>query len=257
MRAKLKNFWDRATPGPRARNGASLGAAAALLLLMGFMGSRLRTGLTTPVDVLIGLVLGTLAIALLAGSVALGAKLLRALPRYLGRAGTGALVAFLFLLLDMFRLPPPLGFSLAVGIVVAEALLGGAIALVTATQFKQARRGKKTGVLACLVVALAANLAFIWWLVAPGSDSHLVQVEAPAATNITPLEAPDPAQPGSYPVATLFYGSGTDKHRPAYGPAVDLKTEPVDATPFVKGFKGWRKKLRRWYWGFGPDAFPL
>ncbi|MFQ5817034.1 MAG: hypothetical protein ACE5H2_03640 [Terriglobia bacterium] len=108
------------------------------------------------------------------------------------------------------------------------------------------------------MLAVAANIAFISWLVWPGTDSHLVKAQAaPDTASVVPLEAPDPSQPGPYPVARLFYGSGTDKQRPEYGEGVDLQTEPVDATPFVEDFKGWREKFTRWYWGFGADSFPL
>lgn len=252
-----KALWARPKPERRARKGASMGAAAALLLFMGFMGTQLRTSLSTPVDVLIGVALGILGIKLLAGAIRLATKLLQALPRYLGWGGAGALVAFLLLFLDRLSLPWTLVLFFGVGIVVVEAVLGGALAVATAADFKKASGARKALVLAALVVAVAANIAFFSWLMAPGTDSHLVELHAAPSASVAPLEAPDPSQPGPYPVGKLFYGSGTDKHRPEYGAAVDLKTEPVDATPFVKGLKGWKKKVRRWYWGFGPDAFPL
>jgi len=49
----------------------------------------------------------------------------------------------------------------------------------------------------------------------------------------------------------------TNKHRPEYGELVELKTESVDASPFVENLKGFKAKLRKWYWGFGPKEFPL
>lgn len=256
LRCWFKNLYEKSTPGPRARKGASIGAAGAFLLLMGFMGSRLMTSLSTPVDVLIGLLWGILVVALLAGAVGLVVRLLTALPRYLGWAGTGALLAFL-LFFDDFDLPWTLFLFLGLGIVVVEAFLGGAVAIATARELRSERVGKRILVLVSLMLAVAVNIAFISWLVWPGTDSHLVRVDAAASASMTALEAPDPSQPGPYPVARLFYGSGTDKHRPEYGEGVDLQTEPVDGTPFVKDFKGWKAKFTRWYWGFGADSFPL
>jgi len=257
LRSSFETLWERSRPGARARKGASIGVAGALLLFTSFMGSRLMTSLSTPVDVLVGLLVGILSIAVLAGGVGIAVGLLRALLRYLGWAGTGALLAFFLLFFSEFRFPWTLALFLGVGIVVVEAFLGGGIAIASASEFRSARVRKKILVLAMLVLALAANSALFSWLAWSGTDSHLVKPAAAATASATPLEAPDPSQPGSYPVGRLSYGSGTDKHRVEYGQAVTLKTQPVDATPFVKGFKGWKEKLRRWYWGFGPDSFPL
>ena len=256
LRSWFKNLYEKSMPGPRARKGASIGAAGSFLLLMGFISSKFMTGLSAPVDVLIGLLRGILNIALLAGAVFLVASLLLALPRYLRWAGTGALLAFL-LFFDDFGLPRTLVLFLGLGIVVVEAFLGGAIATAIAREFRSKRVGKRILVLVLLMLAVAANIAFISWLVWPGTDSHLARVNEDASAGMTALEAPDPSQPGPYPVARLFYGSGTDKHRPEYGEGVDLQTEPVDGTPFVKDFKGWKAKFKRWYWGFGADSFPL
>ena len=38
------------------------------------------------------------------------------------------------------------------------------------------------------------------------------------------LTAPNPSQPGSFGVKTLYYGSGTDKQRAVYRDSVTLKT---------------------------------
>jgi dienelactone hydrolase len=69
------------------------------------------------------------------------------------------------------------------------------------------------------------------------------------------LDAPDPAQPGSYGVRTLFYGSGTDRRRPEYRDSVTLKTRSVDASRLVD--LGTSAKSRNSYWGFTPREFPL
>ncbi|MFB0519083.1 MAG: alpha/beta hydrolase family protein, partial [Acidobacteriota bacterium] len=44
---------------------------------------------------------------------------------------------------------------------------------------------------------------------------------------------------------------------PEYGESVDLKTDNVDASPFLKGWKGFKAKARKWYWKFEPKNFPL
>jgi hypothetical protein len=89
-----------------------------------------------------------------------------------------------------------------------------------------------------------------------GSDEHLTAY-SPDPVSVAALQAGDPSQSGKFPVLTLTYGSGTDKRRPEFGKDIALTTEAVDATPFVKGSKGWRMKLRQWFWGFDFDSFPV
>ncbi|MCG8468981.1 MAG: hypothetical protein MJB57_12380 [Gemmatimonadetes bacterium] len=69
------------------------------------------------------------------------------------------------------------------------------------------------------------------------------------------LEAPHPARPGSYEVARLFYGSGTDENRPEYRDSVTITTDPVDASKLVD--LGDAADSRNGYWGFTPEAFPI
>jgi dienelactone hydrolase len=69
------------------------------------------------------------------------------------------------------------------------------------------------------------------------------------------LAAPDPSQPGSFPVRFLYYGSGTDRNRPEYRDSVALKTEPVDASKLVD--LRTTAKSRNEYWGFTPSKMPL
>ena len=67
----------------------------------------------------------------------------------------------------------------------------------------------------------------------------------------------DPSQDGPYKIKTLFYGSGTDLHRSEYGVEVNLKTDPVDGSPFISGWRGFWGDLRTRYWGFTPENLPL
>lgn len=253
---KPKDFLTATKPGQRARKGASLGAVGGALVFAGFVGSRIKSGLSTPVDVLIGAALGFALVYLLGAALLLAVRLIRGLPTYLGFTGTGALLVFLFLLTGM-RLPPQLFFVIGLGLVAALAVLGGTIGIATGPEFAGARTRKKIGTLVALVLAVAANVALGIWLMGAGTDADLVEFNPAIPSDFPTLDAPDPSQPGAYSVGTLFYGSGTDKHRIEFGEGVDLKTETVDAKPFVKDFKGWRKKARRWYWGFDVDEFPV
>jgi|AP95_1055475.scaffolds.fasta_scaffold02147_4 dienelactone hydrolase len=69
------------------------------------------------------------------------------------------------------------------------------------------------------------------------------------------LRAPDPGQPGSYDVLTLYYGNGTDKNRAEYRDSVSITTETVDASKMVS--LGGSADERNGYWGFTPKEMPL
>ncbi len=94
------------------------------------------------------------------------------------------------------------------------------------------------------------------WTLDPGDTSHLIEPAEPTA-DIPPLPAPNPAQPGSFEVNYLTYGSGTDQRRPEYGEKVNLTSFSVNGDPFLKGNSGFKMKIRNWYWGFKPDSLPL
>jgi len=69
------------------------------------------------------------------------------------------------------------------------------------------------------------------------------------------LDAPDPGQPGSFDVLTLYYGSGTDRNRPEYRDSVSITTPTVDVSKMVD--LGASAKERNGYWGFTPEEMPL
>src|SRR5262249_10257441 len=70
------------------------------------------------------------------------------------------------------------------------------------------------------------------------------------------LDAPNPAEPGSFAIKRLYYGSGTDKERPEYRGSVAFKTKPVDMSKFVSMEPALAKE-RKSYWGFDSKAFPI
>lgn len=73
-------------------------------------------------------------------------------------------------------------------------------------------------------------------------------------TRVT-LDAPNPAEPGSFAVRKLYYGSGEDKNRPEYRDSVTIVTESVDGSKLVS--LGGQAQSRNDYWGFTPEEFPL
>lgn len=253
---RLTNLGEGLIPGPHTREGAEAGVVAALLLFAAFLGSRLRTGLSVPVDVVTGVAIGYSLMMLSGPILGLATRLLQTVPRFLGLTGMGALALFILLTIR-FGMPPLLILFFAAAYVGAAALLGAALYTLTAPPFREAKAGKKVSTISFLLVGLACLFGLWWWFAQSGTDTHLVKVEAATPVVVPALDAADPSQPGPYAVQTLTYGSGSDQHRLEYGEDAELKTNTVDATLFVKGYKGWRRKIRDWYWGFGPKEYPL
>lgn len=233
--------------------GLTLGSLGVTFGFFGYLGAFLRTGLWRPLDVLLALVLAALGVSLTALVMLLLRLAFRSWsPRFLYWGlgsflfGTGFLAAMSGAGGIGFRMMATLlallgGFGLGLTVALrrrlhwAHRLVGGA--LVGATLF--------------------GSVALVQWLRSPGADPNLETQLAAAGPAVPPLALPDPSLRGPYRVQTLTYGSGSDRRRPEYAAAVAFKSEPVDATPFLKNHKGFQEKVRRWYWGFGKDAFPL
>ncbi|MCL5279323.1 MAG: hypothetical protein M1376_05405 [Planctomycetes bacterium] len=239
-----------------AWRGAALGLIAAALFFPAYAGLCMGTGLGTAVDVAGLLLLGTVVLALSALILLLALALTRRVPL---RFKALVLVAFgsLILIAKGFGFAP--GFALRLGgwLVVLPMLAGAGLGILR--HWRAQRAGIVSAILALLMLAVAVTggAVVILWLASPGVDPYLREIHAAAEGQVPDLDAPDPSQAGPYEVATLFYGSGTDRRRPEYGRDVDLVTEPVDASGLLGSLKGFKAWARRKYWGFESQSFPL
>ncbi len=251
IRGRLVRVWQGTEPGPAARKGAAWGVIAATALFVAAVGANLHPGFGR-LDVPAGILAALMIAALVGLAAVLAVRLVLLLPRLLGWRGFAASAALL-VVFSRF-LTPELGLTYGLAIVAAAALIGGALVLLVGQE------GMPSGKRAALAVALVLAIGFgVWlatWIFGRGDTRHLVKPRHPDPVAIAPLAAPDPSQPGTYPVLSLTYGSGNDRWRPEFGADAAIKTTSVDATPFVKGNDGWTAGVRAWYWGFGFDAFP-
>lgn len=254
IRRGVGSVWQAIQPGPRARRGAAWGIAIAAAVVAAAIGIWMQPGLGRVLDIPAGILLALLLGAAIGLGVILAFKLLALLPRFVGWAGFAALGLLLFLMLDVVGLPGTLGISVALGIAIVAAFLGGALALLRSRE--ELRPARRRALWAVVLAALAASAWLVWWLADRGSTEQLVKVRRPDPVRVPPCAAADPSRPGPYKVRTLTYGSGTDRRRPEYGRDAVLKTRPVDATPFVEGNEGWTIGVREWFWGFGFEKFP-
>lgn len=250
---RSREWLRRFSPGLKARRGSVIGVFAAVLLLMGYAGALiLRTGWGVVFDVVSGVLISAIAIALLSGVVILVLVILAKLPRVFSGLLAGAWLTLLLLLGDS----PASILPLTAGIVFVAALLGGTIAVITSPGFRTARTAKKISVGALLLAATAASVGFFIWVASPGTDKGLVQVEELPHRPVAALEVPDPARPGPFEVKILIYGSGEDR-REEFGKDAQLKTKRVDGKAFVNKLDGWLRSFRKGYWGFNRRELPL
>ncbi len=242
---ELAGFSSAAWPG------AALASVAMVLLFMTYMGLDLRTGLGAVADVGLSVLLGALLLGVIGLLIMLLATILRAWPRLFSGAFVGAILLFC-----ISPFGPGMGVRVWAGLVLPVVLFGMGLAVLLRRK-SPLKRAYRITAIAVMVIGVAGSTALLLWMASAGSDPNVPNQEVVQGAPVPQLQAENPAQPGIYKVATMFYGSGTDRWRPEYGNQVSLKTKPVNAKPLLKSFKGIRAKLRKWYWGFGTDALPL
>jgi len=250
---------DPAIPGTTARlwRGASVGVVLAAIVVFTLTGVFFRTGLGGVPDLLLGIGAGVGGVVVFAGVTLAVIASVKWLPTPFVAALGGAIGAICTAVNVGFYWPDQIFYASLLGYVWMQAVLGGTIWVVLRGGLRSASTVKRMIVAGGLVLAVGANGGAIAWLVSDGTALMPVEVEPPPADNVPALEADNPAEPGSYDVRRLSYGSGTDLHRPAYGAEVDVETEPVDGTRILPAWSGFTADFRAWYWGFGVEEWPL
>ena len=252
-----KKRWEEFIPSPGIRKWANFGIFITILSLVVAMGWFIQPGLPGIFNIITGVFLLTLFVLIIWIIAALGFKLLFLTSKVLGFTG---LIAFLTLIVifSFFPLPSKITMALVIGSI--EALFFASIGHLLTGRFKKYSTPKKALIISTFIFGFFANYRMGSWILSKGNDSHLITSKIKILEylkNVKPMKISDPSLPGPYKVLTLTYGSGKDKRRAEFGEQVSLKTSTVDATPFVKENKGFRMKLRKWYWGFDFKHFPI
>ncbi len=222
--------------------------------------SFLKTGLGTLVEALGGLLLGAIAVALFAVLASLLAAVIARLPRHFivaFGASLGALIALRFSSYISFRWPDELYYPALVVFLAAQAVLGATIAFLWSGGARHATSMKKATVVGLFSLALLVDIGGVVWLAQSGSDPYPTEVDASEIPEGSTLDASNPGKPGTFTVQSLFYGSGKNVRRPEFGENVDIETQTVDATLLLPEWKGFKARMREWYWGFGIEETPI
>jgi len=247
--------WRALQPEEQTRRCAAAGLVVLVTVLVVVTGVFIQPGFPGFLDGISGILILAVFVVLLGASVGLALKLLSLLPRFITGFGLIAFIVLLFIMMQ-FNFPFPMALTAALLLGGAQAFLGGSLAILSHRDFKFKSFLRKSIVFLAILIPLALDAYLVVWLAGRGSGKHLT-VKTEVTGDARTLDMPNPARLGTYRVLRMTYGSGSDKHRLEYGKEADIKTDPVDATVLVKGNKGWQMALRKWYWGFDVDAFPV
>ncbi len=255
IRSWLSRLWEGLLPGRRTRRGATAGIIAAAVALAAFFGIFMRPGLPGILDPLAGVVFYLVMAGLMGLLFWLVYRILLILPLFLSTLGMLAFAVLVYSLADV-GVGSPLNILAGIVLAAAAAFLGGGVVRLFSPEFRSTRLLKKGFLILCVAAPLVLFSALVIWMTGRGSTDHLA-VRPASASPVPALSAPDPSLPGTHSVLSLTYGSEKNKRRPEFGADAALQTQSVDATPFVKNNKGWKIKLRHWYWGFDFTEFPV
>lgn len=250
-----ETLFETLKPSTHAWGGAITGAVAAGVTLVMLMTSSVRSGLGTVADAVLGVLVAFFGIQLLKLLITGFLALLRAVPRAVLSSILSAVLTVFFVPLVTGK-PNPL-LAMFTVVIVLEALFGMSTATLWSGELRGASWLKRVVVCGVFGLSIAGNGLLFYWLTNGGSDEYVAQAQSHTGKLSNVLLAPNPAAPGSFAVETLFYGSGTDRQRPEFGPGVALKTASVDGSLLLPFWQGYKATVRQWYWGFGPSALPL
>ncbi len=251
VRDWLSRAWANIRPGPETRKGVVWGAILVALWIAIVGGVDLNSGFGRAFDLAFALLVAALGVPLVMLVIALLLTIFRKLPRMVTGLIFGACI------LVALEFSPQLGLLLGGILLLANCILGAAVATIFAGNLREAHISKKILTLVLFIAAIATDITLYVILSGPGTDKEILRIGQVTSPDPRPLAEPNPATPGPNPVLTTFYGDGSDIRRPEYGKSVAIKTKTIDASLFFKDFKGWKEKLRRRYWGFGMDKLPL
>ncbi|MDP2497597.1 MAG: hypothetical protein Q8W44_06320 [Candidatus Palauibacterales bacterium] len=246
-----------------AWRGASIGAVLSVAAAGLLAGWFWQSGYGRIVDLGAGAAAGLLLAILGSAAAGLLLTLVRTgpVPRPFAAAFAGSVVG-LFVLNDL----PYIGLGFpeeilrwwGVAYVATEALAVGSLWHLFGGRFGgESSPGYLAGG-SLLTVAVALNVAGVWWLLSPGPGP--VEELSPApVTERAPaqVDVGSPAATGAYDVGALTYGSGENPRRPEFGEDADLVTPRVDGREVIPAWEGFTADVRERLWGFGPERFPL
>ncbi len=242
--------------------GIAVGLVAAMLVFVMVVGLVFRSGYGVVLDTVAAMLFGVLGLIVFALVTIALVWVLRRVPTPALVAG-GAVLGTVFgvRLLDeaiagRALWPEEIYYSSLLAFLALHGLSGGAVATLMERVAQPQPRTQKLAWLV-VVVVVTIDVAAVVWFLREGRVPDEVMATSLDAGDVPRLSAPDPARRGPYDVRSLTYGTPPNRRRPALGANADLQTEPVDASPLLREWRGFRQRMRERYWGFGIDQYPI
>jgi dienelactone hydrolase len=253
---RFRSWWSRQwtanRPTKEALDGAIWGTLALAVCAVAIAAGSFRTGFGLAFDASFAV----LAAAIIGGGVLLGIVLIVTIARKLPRQATGLIAGSSVIFLFLWG-PSTLGFALAVVCALAAGMIGAAVASFVTGAFRKWALSKRILTVLFCAGAIGASGYLVWVFVHEGSTENLTKWRPLVAPLPPVIRAANPAESGPYRVKFLFYGAGNDIRRREYGPSVAIRTGTVDGSAFFDDFQGWKRWVRKKYWGFDLDKLPL
>lgn len=136
------------------------------------------------------------------------------------------------------------------GLIVVVLLCAGVLGWSLGSWLSGSRR---TPMITAGIAVLALAGLFAWLLSPTGSAPARPQLSEPT----TLYAGADPAEPGTFGVQRLTYGSGTDRLRPEYGADATVTTSTVDLSDVITGWSDGAGSARTDVWGFDASELPI
>ncbi len=235
--------------------GTLTGLLLIVLLLYGLMGLLFDSGTPVILNILAGLLIGFVILCLMALIFWLLKKLFALLPGVIV-IGFLAAMGSLIILKILFPLPDYIYYIGCLTLLVFTAVSFGIISQSIGSGFNSFKGTQRIIIAIFFIVWFGIIGWTTYWLSSKG-DFELNYWPATPIASVTPLAIENPATVGKYKVQTTTYGSGKNQRRNEFGKNAKLITKTVDASLLLPEWKGFKKKMREWYWGFGVKEFPL
>ncbi len=221
---------------------ASFFAIGGILIYMFVLGMYVKTGISLLLDILIVISLAALFL--------LSIGLFKWLFKNLKKIDTFFGAVFLASISISFLLPGGdmplffLFFFIVIGFFIGFALNNGI---------------RKVSSIFSFIIAISIMSISIYYLSISGYDVDISVINKHYINNsdIKLARIEDPSKRGEYTVNKIYYGSGDHKRREEYSSLVKIKTEKVNVSDFFDQKSGFANKMRKIYWGFDSDSYPL
>lgn len=265
---------DTKGPQPDFWLWAGRAALIAVIALFGLRAALMDTGLGNVVESLAGLAIGAVVVALAVILARLCAVAFQRVPSsavllfgavllavVVFDSVTPAEVARTLLDSDAWEWPldrpAPLELLSVFSLVLAIGFVAGLIVLIRhggLAELGPRTRAALVAATGILVLLAGFNIAS---LIDDGADPFPSDYRTLAGELPPHIDAPDPSAAGEFGVEALSYGAGENRRRPEFGSDRELESRTVDASLLLPEWKGIKKRMREWYWGFGLEVAPL